>query len=184
MRILARRYVASEEPASLASVIDWHIEKIEQARASLATSAEDGTLLASLQQGVTRLRGIREELLTTLHLSTRHPNASNLRYLVEHGLVTVQRAGARRQLSANDYLDVYQVVRTAPGGGGLWEAHFHYTSKQAASRAFAKGHLKLWAQRKLGRRAELEAAATGRERIAIHRGDLSLKQVDDLIPFD
>lgn len=184
VRILARRYVASEEPASLASVIDWHIEKIEQARASLATSAEDGTLLASLQQGVTRLRGIREELLTTLHLSTRHPNASNLRYLVEHGLVTVQRAGARRQLSANDYLDVYQVVRTAPGGGGLWEAHFHYTSKQAASRAFAKGHLKLWAQRKLGRRAELEAAATGRERIAIHRGDLSLKQVDDLIPFD
>ncbi|MNH47019.1 hypothetical protein D3C79_1100710 [compost metagenome] len=52
------------------------------------------------------------------------------------------------------------------------------------ARQFSKGHLKLWAQRKLGRLAQLRAATSGEALVAIYRGNLRLNQVEGLIPFD
>lgn len=83
---------------------------------------------------------------------------------------------------------MYEVRRQPePGqgkGDGLWEAHFHYRSADAPRREFAKGHLKLWAERKLGRDAQLRAAIERNELLPIYRGNLSLAQVEGLIPFD
>lgn len=185
---LARQYAKSEEPHGLASVIDWHVEKLLDVQARLPRGDLDNALHRSLTSGIERLQMARQDLLISLYLSTSHPTAQSLAFLVQHGQVTITRVVQRKRLSANDYLAVYQVRRLPrPGqaqGQGLWEAHFHYPAADTPARTFNKGHLKLWSQRKLGREAQLRAAATGKDLLAIYRSDLRLEQVEGLIPFD
>lgn len=122
-----------------------------------------------------------------MYLATSHPTADSLRFLFEQRAITVQRAGQRKALSANDYLDVYEIRRRIRSGEqegeGLWEAHFHYPSATTPARQFSRGHLKLWTQRKLGRKAQLQAAASGRDFLAIYRGELRLEQIEGIIPL-
>lgn len=185
---LARQYVKPDEPHGLASVIDWHVEKLLTVQAKLPRSDLDEALHRSLTSSIERLQAARQDLLTGLHLSTSHPTAQSLAFLMQHGQVTLARVTERKMLGPGDYLDVYQIRRLPrPGqerGQGLWEAHFHYPSATAPGRAFSKGHLKLWSQRKLGREAQLRAAATGKDLLAIYRSDLRLEQMEGLIPFD
>lgn len=185
---LARKYVRTDEPHGLSSVIDLHVEKLLEVQMKLPRGELDAALQRALAEAIERLQAARRDLLIGLYLATSHPTAQSLRFLHEHGQVTITRAGARRTLGPNDYLDVYQIRRKpAPGqsrGEGLWEAHFHYLEASAPARAFRKGHLKLWSQRNLGREAQLRAASTGRDLLAIYRGDLRPEQVEGLIPFE
>lgn len=185
---LARRYVKSDEPHGLSSVIDLHVDKLVEVQGKLARTEQDAALHVELADGIERLQATRQDLLVGLYLATSHPTANSLRFLVEHGVVHVERAGPRRRLSDHDYLDVYEIRRQpAVGqtkGSGLWEAHFHYPDETTPAHAFSKGHLKLWSQRKLGREAQLRAAATGRDLLAIYRGDLKPEDIVGLIPFE
>jgi len=185
---LARQYIKSDEPHGLASVIDWHVEKLLTVQAKLPRGDVDDALHRQLTSSIERLQTVRQDLLTRLYLSTGHPTAQSLAFLMQHGQVTLTRVTERKMLAPGDYLDVYQVRRLPrPGqaqGQGLWEAHFHYPSATTPGKAFNKGHLKLWSQRKLGREAQLRAAATGKDLLAIYRSDLRLEQVEGLIPFD
>ncbi|MBA1188366.1 hypothetical protein G7Z99_04820 [Pseudomonas entomophila] len=185
---LARQYVRSDEPHGLSSVIDLHVEKLEEVQARLPRTDQDAALHLELSESRERLQHTRRDLLVGLYLATSHPSASSLRFLVEHGAVRVERAGPRKPLSEHDYLDVYEIRRQPVSGqtkgSGLWEAHFHYPEATTPGPAFSKGHLKLWSQRKLGREAQLRAATTGKDLLAIYRGDLKPHEVDGLIPFD
>nr|WP_314476977.1 DUF6543 domain-containing protein [uncultured Pseudomonas sp.] len=185
---LARLYVKSEEPRGLSTVIEGHIEKMQEAQAGLPRITPQDELSDNLAQAVTRLRATQRDLLVGLYLVTSHPTAAGLKYLVAEQEVTVQRAGARKMLSANDYLDVYEIRRRPRQGEklgvGLWEAHFHYSDATTDMRQFSKGHLKLWSQRKLGRKAQLLAAGSGKDLLAIYRGELRLDQIEGVIPFD
>lgn len=102
--------------------------------------------------------------------------------------MTISRVPERKRISVEDYLDIYEIRRPPATGRTqgicVWEAHFHYTSESAAAREFVKGHLKLWRERKLGRKAQLRAATQRKELLSIYRGDLRLEQVDGIIPFD
>lgn len=184
---LARRYSASDEPIGLASVMDGHVEQLREAKAALVQAAPGDEFVDDLDSSIERVHNARRDLLTNLYLVTGHPTAESLRFLVREGEVTIRRTVLRKKLSASDYLDVYAIDRVPKGTGsavGLWEAHFHYAREAAPARAFSKGHLKLWSQRNLGREAQMRAATTGKDLLAIYRGDLHLSQVDGVIPFD
>ncbi|MFJ4113530.1 dermonecrotic toxin domain-containing protein [Pseudomonas sp. NPDC089758] len=185
---LARSFFQAEQPNSLATVIDGHLDKMRNALSTLPRMSPEDALFESLGEGIERLQATRRDLLTGIYLSTDHPDARSLQFLLDNHQVTVQRAGPRKALAAGDYLDVYEVRRQPRAGqvqgDGLWEAHFHYPDIGTPGRQFSKGHLKLWAQRKLGRLAQLRAATSGEDLVAIYRGDLRLAQVEGLIPFD
>lgn len=183
---LAEKYRFSREPHGLSTVIDGHVEKLQKALSKLPRN--ETPLVQDLEHAITRLQTVERDLLVSLYLVTSHPTAESLRFLFVNGEVTITRAGERRRLTAADHLDVYEVRRVAKAGQaqgpGLWEAHFHYPSESTPRRQFNKGHLKLWSQRRLGRKAQLRAAGTDKDLLAIYRGDLRLSQVEGVIPFD
>ncbi|MCE1115923.1 dermonecrotic toxin domain-containing protein [Pseudomonas sp. NMI795_08] len=185
---LGRQYLQKDEPIGLSSVIEGHVEGLRESLARLPRTEKEQPLLGKLQEAIERLEAARIDLLTSLYLTTSHPTAASLRFLVEQDKVVVSRAGPRKLLAANDYLDVYEVRRKPAAGraqgAGLWEAHFHYGAADTPGRSFSKGHLKLWSQRSLGRKAQLDAASSQGLLLAIYRGDLRLEQAEGLIPFD
>nr|WP_158458667.1 hypothetical protein [Pseudomonas fluorescens] len=185
---LAKRYIRADEPIGLSSVLEGHIDKLREARRSLASAKGSDELGAQLEENIERLQAAQRDLLTSLYLTSSHPTAASLRFLVEEQQVTVHRSVQRKALTPTDFLDVYEVRRLPQRGRsrgeGLWEAHFHYPTAATPGREFAKGHLKLWSQRSLGREAQLRAAVSGHSLLAIYRGDLRLSQVDGIIPFD
>ncbi|WP_323613806.1 dermonecrotic toxin domain-containing protein [Pseudomonas putida] len=185
---LARSFFQAEQPNGLATVVDGHLEKLRNALSTLPRMSPEDALFENLGEAIERLQATRRDLLTGIYLSTDHPDARSLQFLLDNHQVTVQRAGPRKALATGDYLDVYEVRRLPRAGqgqgDGLWEAHFHYPDIDTPARQFSKGHLKLWAQRKLGRLAQLRAATSGEDLVAIYRGDLCLNQVEGLIPFD
>jgi len=182
---LARSYVKDNEPLNLSTVIDGHVQKLEQVKATLKGAGSDKELLDDLEHAISHLKAVERDLLTSIYLSTNRPNANSLRFLVNEHKVTVHRAGARKPLAGGDYLDVYEVRRLAregqATGDGLWEVHFHYPAATTAVSAFSRGHLKLWSQRKLGRRAQMRAATSGRELLDIYRAELRLRDIEGVI---
>ncbi|MOA55591.1 hypothetical protein D3C78_1794100 [compost metagenome] len=77
---------------------------------------------------------------------------------------------------------MYRVNRKVPQQK-LWEVHFHYSSADAAPRAFAKGHLKFSEPHAMSRDEQLMLSNTPAERLRIYRGDLRLDQIEGVIPF-
>lgn len=185
---LAKQYVKTDEPSGLSTVLDQHIEKLQDVLESLPDDDGNTELREQLDTGINRLDSTRQDLLEALHLTTSHPNAESLRYLLSRGQVTVTRVPGRTPLKVDDYLDVYEIRRKprkeGRPGSGLWEAHFHYPAADTPGRQFSKGHIKLWSERKLGREAQLRAALERNELLPIYRGNVQLAQVDGLIPFD
>ncbi|MDH0303905.1 MULTISPECIES: DUF6543 domain-containing protein [unclassified Pseudomonas] len=178
---LAKRY--ANEPNSLADLMDWQIEDMSGISQKLNTgTAADKTLASQLDTAVQEMQEEKRRMLTDAYFNTRHPDSTALGFLVRENQVEVMAITVRKRLKANDYLDVYSITRKAPRQK-LWEAHFHYSSAQAAPRAFAKGHLKFWEPRAMSRAEQLERSTTARERISIYRGDLRLAQIEGLIPF-
>ncbi|MGE8388461.1 MAG: hypothetical protein ACN6O4_10570 [Pseudomonas sp.] len=178
---LVARY--TNEPNSLADLMDWQIQDMADiARQLTARSAERQPLVERLNAAVDELQAEKRRLLTDAYFNTRHPDSKALRYLHQQGLIEITLSKARKRLKADDYLDVYSIFRTQPRKI-LWEAHFHYTSAQAAARRFAKAHLKFWESRGMSREEKLERSPDPAERIHIYRGDLRLEQIEGVIPF-
>lgn len=178
---LAARY--SNEPNSLADLMDWQIQDMDDiARQLTAGPAEGQALAGQLNEAVEALQAEKRRLLTDAYFNTRHPDSKALRYLHERGQIEITLSKARKRLKADDYLDVYSIFRKQPRQM-LWEAHFHYTSAQAAARRFAKAHLKFWEPRAMSREEKLERSRDPAERIHVYRGDLRLEQIEGVIPF-
>ena len=187
---LARQYINSDQPIGMQSVIEGHVNKLNEAGQALESTGIAREFDGQLEDAVGRLKENQRVLLTSFYLTTSYPTAASLRYLFSENKITIRRTESRTPLELpNDYLDVYEVRRVPsdPRGMGapLWEAHFHYRDANSPARQFIKGHLKIWSQRKLGRRAQMEAARSNSgELLAIHRGNLTLSEVDGVIPFD
>ena len=183
---LAHSY-SPDEPHGLSSVIEGHVEKMNKALAALPRTAADEELIEDLDSNIRRLSNARRDMLTSLYLNTRHPTANSLRYLYQERKITIEATVRRKALSASDFLDIYEIRRIAePGqkkGDGLWEAHFHYPSAETPARQFSRGHLKVWWQRKMGRKTQLSAAVSGQDFLEIYRGELRLRDVDGIIPL-
>lgn len=178
---LAARY--TDQPNSLADLMEWQIQDMADIASQLEADARAGQPLASeLRTAITALRTQKRRLLIDAYLNTRHPDSSALRYLLQEGQVEISLAKARKRLGEKDYLDVYTIDRKLPRQK-LWEAHFHYSRAEDPPRAFAKGHLKFWEPRAVGRDEQLDRSTTAAGRISIYRGDLRLDQIEDLIPF-
>lgn len=181
---IAARY--TDEPNSLADLMDWQIEDMREVAQQLASSdkPKDIDQVNQLTEAVEALTAEKHRLLTDAYLNTRHPDARALRYLSEQHRLQIARSTIRKALSKpDDYLDVYQIRDVQAPQAVLWEAHFHYRSADAPARGFAKGHLKFWEPRGKARDARMEEASSAAERLQIYRGDLRLEQVEGLIPF-
>lgn len=181
---LAARY--SNEPNSLADLMDWQIDDLHKVAQQLerVETPEARRLSTQLSDAITLLREEKRRLLTDAYLNTRHPDTNALRYLHGQGRLQISLSTSRKALrTANDFLDVYEVRDREAPQRVLWEAHFHYRSADAAPRAFAKAHLKFWEARGKEREARLEEAGSAAQRLEIYRGDLRLEQVADIIPF-
>lgn len=176
----------TEEPNSLADLMDWQIEDMREVSQQLASShkPKDLELVGELNQAVETVTLEKSRLLTNVYLNTRHPDSKALRYLSEQQRLQIARTTARKALSKpDDYLDVYQIRDVQAPQAVLWEAHFHYRSADAPARAFVKGHLKFWEPRGKARDAQMEEASSAAERLQIYRSDLRLAQVEGVIPF-
>lgn len=181
---IAARY--TDEPNSLADLMDWQIEDLREVAQQLASSdkPKDIEQVNQLSEAVEAVTAEKHRLLTDAYLNTRHPDARALRYLSEQHRLQIARTTIRKALSTpDDYLDVYQIRDVQAPQAVLWEAHFHYRSVDAPARGFAKGHLKFWEPRGKAREARMEEASSAAERLQIYRGDLRLEQVEGLIPF-
>lgn len=185
---LVRQYVRAEDPFGIRTVIDNHVSQLEEAGKLLKRAGIESEFGSRLADDIERLESVQRDYLISTYTSTSHPSASSLRFLVEQEQVRITRTVVRKPLGTGDFLDVFEVRRApAPGkakGVGLWEAHFHYPAADTPVRQFSKGHLKLWAQRTLGREAQLRAATSTGELLAIYRGNLRWADVEGLIPFE
>ncbi|MBA1320169.1 dermonecrotic toxin domain-containing protein [Pseudomonas plecoglossicida] len=184
---IARRYVSSDEPLGLSTVLELHREKLSEVLAALPRSEGDAALYEDLETGIESLQATQDDLLRSIYFNTTHPTARALKYLHEQKQLTIVRTVKRRPLPRNDYLDIYEIKRLAVSGHGrgigLWEAHFHYASEGVADLDFVAGHLKTWAQRALGRDAQLRAAQNS-EVLEIYRSKLTKADVLGIIPFE
>lgn len=185
---LVRQYVRAEDPFGIRAVIANHVSQLDEAGKLLTRAGIEGEFGSRLADDIERLESVQRDYLISTYTSTSHPSASGLRFLVEQEQVRITRTVSRKPLGDRDFLDVFEIRRVpAPGkakGVGLWEAHFHYPAADTPARAFSKGHLKLWAQRALGREAQLRAAASTGELLAIYRGNLRWADVEGVIPFE
>ncbi|WP_191830625.1 dermonecrotic toxin domain-containing protein [Pseudomonas fluorescens] len=183
---LAHTY-SPDEPLGLSSVIEGHVGKLNKALAALPRTAPDEELIEDLESNIRRMSNARRDMLTSLYLNTKHPTASSLRYLYQERRITIESTVRRKALSSGDYLDIYEIRRLPEAGqkkgDGLWEAHFHYPSAETPARQFSRGHLKVWWQRKMGRKTQLNAAVSGQDFLEIYRSELRLLDVDGIIPF-
>ena len=181
---LAARY--TNEPNSLADLMDWQIDDLQTVaqRLERVDASEARRLRSQLRDTLILVEAEKRRLLTDAYLNTRHPDANALRYLNAQGRLQISQSKSRKPLrTANDFLDVYEVRDRQAPQQVLWEAHFHYRSADAPPHAFAKAHLKFWEARGKEREARLEEAGTAAQRLEIYRGDLRLDQVADIIPF-
>ncbi|MEG1041438.1 MAG: hypothetical protein RSE94_16115 [Pseudomonas sp.] len=184
---LANQYIASNQPIGMQSVIEGHVERLKAVSKALDSTGIASEFGTQLTDAIKRLSDSESELLTRYHLTTRHPTAASLRFLFNTRKISIKRTTTRKALAANDFLDVYE-IRSVPSRGdeqgrAIWEAHFHYKDSATPARQFAKGHLKTWSQRLIGRKVQLEAASSSGELVAVYRGNLVLSDVDGIIPF-
>lgn len=185
---LARQYFKADDPFGIRTIIDDHVTQLGEAEKLLERAGIDSEFGSRLADDIERLESVKQDYLTSTYTSTSHPSASALRFLVEQQQVKITRSVRRKALAAHDFLDVFEVRRApTPGrakGAGLWEVHFHYPAADTPARQFSKGHLKLWSQRALGREAQLRAATSSGELLAIYRGNLRWEDVEGLIDFE
>jgi hypothetical protein len=116
-------------------------------------------------------------------MKSQTPTGANLLYLRQHKQVGLSRIGGRKPVkdTTDDFLETYNILH--PDGQPLWVAHFHYRTATIARTEFFKAHLKLYSQRNLGRKHQLQQAKSDQEVIDIYRGDMGkrlAKRIFDL----
>lgn len=186
---LAQRYIGKDEPIGMQSIVEGLVERLKEASEALDSTGVAAEFGTKLSDAIERLENTQHDLLTSYYLTTSFPTATGLRFLFKEKQISILPTTRRKMLSANDYLDIYEIHRLPSRGNakgtGIWEAHFHYPDATGAARQFAKGHLKIWSQRKIGQKAQMEAVrGNSRELLAVYRGNLVLSEVEGIIPFD
>ncbi|MCY1393262.1 hypothetical protein D9M71_81520 [compost metagenome] len=176
----------AERPVELEDILNQHAAKFDAAAAALrevSTAAEDQGLITQLVADAQALRFKGQQLRIEAYTRSRSPSGEQLLYLRQHDQVGLVRIGARTAVkgTSDDFLESYHIVDNE--GKPLWVAHFHYPTGTIARTEFSKAHLKLYSQRNLGRKAQLQQAKSNQEVIAIYRGDLSKALAAQIFPL-
>ncbi|NWA23344.1 hypothetical protein HX866_00420 [Pseudomonas gingeri] len=168
--------VRARELEALAGQIDRALAESSSSVAQSEISA--GKVQASelrLQAGTVRHEGLLARIAVT---KSSAPDTERLLFLKEHSEVEIFRNGPRTKLGKDDFLQEY-VVRDKATGKNIWVAHFHYPDKATAEELFVMrgvlgkdgkpqshgAHLKRWAERFVGVKAQARAEQERFERI-------------------
>ena len=138
-------------PVDLEHMMVIKAEDLESCARRLAdldsTATEPARLLAQARE----LRVTGKAMRVAQIKRGTQPNEGQLVYLLEQGLVELQRLPGRRPLKANDHLQEYAVIDLSdPARTPLWYAHFHYRGLQTPFEQYGAAHLKLAADRYRG----------------------------------
>ncbi|MGY2169858.1 dermonecrotic toxin domain-containing protein [Pseudomonas gingeri] len=188
---MARRQIpVAKDPIYLQDVLDVRARALEalagqidravtQANGSVTQSeVSAGQVQAAelrLQAGTLRHEGLMARIAVT---KSSAPDTERLLFLKEHNEVEIFRNGPRTRLGKSDFLQEY-AVRDKATGKNIWVAHFHYPDKATPEELFVMrgaldkdgkpqahgAHLKRWAERFLGIKAQARAEQERFERI-------------------
>ncbi|MGY2179674.1 dermonecrotic toxin domain-containing protein [Pseudomonas agarici] len=185
-----RQIPAAKDPVYLQDVLEARARglealagQIDRALAESSSSATQSEVSAGkvqaaqlrLQAGTVRHEGLLARIAVT---KSSAPDTERLLFLKERNEVEIFRNGPRTKLGKEDFLQEY-VVRDKAAGKNLWVAHFHYPDKATPEELFVMrgaldkdgkpqshgAHLKRWAERFLGIKAQARAEQERFERI-------------------
>lgn len=139
------------------------------------STADSAALLSQLRAKALQLRIKGHRLRIDLTRFSQTPTVGDVQYLLEQQAVCIRRVNGRVQETIDgtvDYLQEFEVVDMLAGYRPLWYAHFHYPLLQTPPDQPSKAHLKLAAQRRMGRVFEQAQRDAGRN-TQVYRGPIS-----------
>lgn len=173
-------------PSDLEFMMTSEAEKLNQLARHIQDLDAQADVIVTLQRKADELIELGQQLRIQQTLGSRTPTEGYLDYLMGHTLndqpiVDIRKIGllealGRRQDGRADFMQEYE-IRDLRGATPqvLWYAHFHYESATPQSfDSFAKAHLKLPEQRRLGLKWQ-QNQAQGRSEgdvTAIWRGNI------------
>lgn len=178
-RAQVERYARQDmDGASLDDLLRFKAKDLNDLARRIQAQASEEPLLARLRDAASTLIDEGRRLHIRQHKASSQPTAANLDYLLTEKAVDIQRVGAlvelRKQADGRrDFMQEFVVrdLQQQPPQP-LWYVHFHFNKAEPAFTEFVKAHLKIPAQRYLGR----EWQSTHIE--AIWRGDIGRALAD------
>jgi hypothetical protein len=178
----------AKRPVELEDILKQHALKFDAAAAALKDAstdavADDQSLIAQLGADAKAFRAKGQQIRIDAYKKSQSPTGEQLLYLREHQQVGLVRIGVRTPVegTVGDFLEIYNILE--PDGKPLWVAHFHYPTATIARTEFDKAHLKLYSQRNLGRKFQLQQAKSNQKIIDIFRGDMSKALAKQIFPL-
>lgn len=185
--LLARVNSASEQPAQpttppveVEEQFERHARALNDAAIHLLhftqrrNTPASAALITHLQARAEQLRSEGRRRRIDLVRSSQTPTVGDVEYLLGEHAIRIRRLNGRVLESidgAVDYLQEFEVLDLIEGNRPLWYAHFHYPTLQTAEDQPSKAHLKLAAQRRMGRVFEQAEKDAGRS-TRVYRGPI------------
>jgi len=143
--------------ASLEDLMHFKAADLDNLASRIAERATDDSLVQRLRSTAREAAEQGKALRIDYLMHTRKPEGAQLVYLLEEGLVRIEKDGGLVELrrtvdGRRDFLQEFVVLdirRAVPRP--LWYAHFHFDKMEPSFGEFVKAHLKTPAQRRLGR---------------------------------
>ncbi|MGY2373620.1 hypothetical protein ACW9IB_03860 [Pseudomonas sp. SDO524_S393] len=157
----------SQTPGTLAVEVEEDLQRsagrFDEAAKAIHRANSDAPLIAQLQDQARQLRAHGRYLRIEMARHTLTPTLGDVQYLLAQQVIRIRRIQGRVPETIDgvvDYLQEYEVLDLTDGERPLWYAHFHYPTPETADGQPTAAHLKIAAQRRLGREYERE---TGRK---------------------
>lgn len=149
---------ASKVPGTLAVEVEEGLERkaleFDHAANEIQRNPGSAELTSRLRDEARQLRARGRYLRIEMTRHTLTPTLGDVQYLFEQKVIRIRRVDGRVAETiegALDYLQEYEVLDLTEGERPLWYAHFHYASLEVADDYPTAAHLKIAAQRRLGR---------------------------------
>lgn len=88
---LVRQYAEALDPFGVRTIIANHVSQLKEAEQLLTRAGIESEFGSRLADDIAHLESVQRVHLISTYISTRHPSASGLRFLVEKGLVRITR---------------------------------------------------------------------------------------------
>ncbi|MFQ6590586.1 MULTISPECIES: hypothetical protein [Pseudomonas] len=131
-------------------------------------------LISQLRATALQLRNKGHRLRIDMIRTSQTPTVGDVEYLLGQRAICIRRINGRVPETIDgtvDYLQEYEVLDVMGGYRPLWYAHFHYPLLHTPPDQPSKAHLKLAAQRKMGRVFEQAERSAGRHS-QVYRGPI------------
>ncbi|QHC95389.1 hypothetical protein PspR84_12275 [Pseudomonas sp. R84] len=151
--------------AEFASKLESHVQ-------APANNEPDARLISQLRDKATVINTKAIELRTQMTLAAP-PTSEGVEYLLNKKVIYARTDGKRVQLTTGrkDFMQEYTLMVNEDTP--LWYAHFHYDNLTDAKANYRRTHLKTKDQRYENYETALAKAADSRQKIDIHRANIS-----------